>query len=490
MTITQKSFELSLLTFTLMGIVTSVRAEEGHVLLFSPPILTPLVSANLSIETNPTLANESASWNFNSFFVCGDPPHADNNLCLSLVANQENFDDSSRFLNANSLFANLQQNFDFQITSLDSFSLVLNFSPELIVQSSLAESLLNSQYQTEMGLKDNKKQVILDSLVTRISSKLSTKTLSRSLSSESFNEDKLEASISENALAIIFQNEQTNPEDLPPDRLRLSAPIVAQADALPATPEIENEPSEQSLNELRQELRIKPKVILSAQVYPPSLSAGIPSAFGANWGDTFVSVSGATPGKSRFNKTDGSMTLGFGLGDSYQLAGLTFAYNIGSIRKFGSNGTFDLQGSRVVHASRNNQVAIAAGWSSFAQYGSEIVIPSTVWGAVTSVSLLQPDDPINKLPLLLSVGLGGGYFSEYEGSTNAFGGIGLQVAPQLGVGVAWSGVGLNLGLSFVPVPTLPLTISATGGDLTNTSQGGSRFILSISYGYNFVPRGY
>ena len=87
-------------------------------------------------------------------------------------------------------------------------------------------------------------------------------------------------------------------------------------------------------------------------------------------------------------------------------------------------------------------------------------------------------------------GFGGGYFSEYEGSTNAFGGVGLQVAPQLGVGVAWSGVGLNLGLSFVPVPTLPLTISATGGDLTNTSQGGSRFILGISYGYNFVPRGY
>ncbi len=246
---------------------------------------------------------------------------------------------------------------------------------------------------------------------------------------------------------------------------------------------------EQTLEELRQELIIEPKVIVSNQTYSPSLSAGIPSAFGANWGDTFITFSGATAGKER-DKVDGSMTLGFGLGDSYKLAGLTLAYNIGSINNFGSNGTFDLQGSRVIYADQTNQVAAAIGWSSFAQYGTEDNIPSTVWGEVTSVTLLNPEDSVNKLPLLLSVGLGGGYFSGYEGETNAFGGIGLQVAPQLGLGLAWSGVGLNLSLSFVPVPTIPLTLTATGGDLTNTSEGGSRFILSLTYGYNFIPRGY
>ena len=248
-----------------------------------------------------------------------------------------------------------------------------------------------------------------------------------------------------------------------------------------------------SLEKFRQELKIQPKVVLSQQrqSYPPSLSAGIPSAFGANWGDTFISFSGATAGKER-NNVDGSISLGFGLGDSYKLAGLTFAYNIGSIRDFGSNGTFDLQGSRVVYADRTHQVAAAIGWSSFGQYGNgkEGTIPSTLWGEVTSVTLLNPEDSVNKLPLLLSVGIGGGYFSGYQGNTNAFGGIGLQVAPQLGLGLAWSGVGLNVGLSFIPVPTIPLTLTATGGDLTNTSEGGSRFILGVSYGYNFLPRNY
>jgi hypothetical protein len=60
----------------------------------------------------------------------------------------------------------------------------------------------------------------------------------------------------------------------------------------------------------------------------------------------------------------------------------------------------------------------------------------------------------------------------------------------LGVGLQWSGVGLNLGLSFVPVPTIPLTIVATGADLTDNSPGGTVFVLSVNYGFNFLPTSY
>ncbi len=262
--------------------------------------------------------------------------------------------------------------------------------------------------------------------------------------------------------------------------------LIAQNLTEQETPRDSSQPT---LEQLRQELKIQPKVILTEQTYPPSLSAGIPSAFGASWGDLFITASGATAGKER-SQVDGSVTLGVGLGDSYKLAGLTVAYNIGSIRNFGSNGTFDLQASRVIHAEPTNQVAAAIGWSAFGQYGTEGNIPSTVWGGLSSVILLNPEDAVNPLPLFLSVGVGGGYFSNYDGATNAFGGIGLQVLPQLGISAAWSGVGLNLSASFVPVPTIPLTINAIGGDLTNTSEGGSRFILNVTYGYNFIPRNY
>jgi hypothetical protein len=63
------------------------------------------------------------------------------------------------------------------------------------------------------------------------------------------------------------------------------------------------------------------------------------------------------------------------------------------------------------------------------------------------------------------------------------------------VGLGWSGVGLNLGASFVPIPTLPLTITLQGADLTNNSVGGTTFALSIGYGalsigygFNFLPK--
>jgi hypothetical protein len=245
---------------------------------------------------------------------------------------------------------------------------------------------------------------------------------------------------------------------------------------------------DESLEQMKQELKIDPLFAIAKRTYPPSLTFGIPSAFGANWGDFFIGASGATAGNRQPSEVDGSISTGFGIGDSDKLIGMTFTYNLGSIKDFGSNGTFDLQGHRNIYKDDITSVAIAAGWSAFGQYGNEIgATPSSVWGTVTSYSLLQPDNPVNKLPLLLSLGVGGGYYRQDPASTGVFGGIGLQVAPQLGVGLQWSGVGLNLGLSFVPVPTIPLTIVATGADLTNNSPGGTIFILSVNYGFNFLP---
>ena len=241
---------------------------------------------------------------------------------------------------------------------------------------------------------------------------------------------------------------------------------------------------------LRQDLRIAPLPLTNNEetVYTPTLGFGIPSAFGANWGNAYISASGATAGKARNGQIDGSITTGFGLGDSRNTIGLETSYNLGSIRNFGSNGTFDLKAHRVVYSQESNQVAIAAGWNAFAQYGNEGVRNSSVYGAVTSYSLLQPDDSFNKLPIALTLGVGGGDFRQGNASVGVFGGVGLQVHPQVGIGLAWSGVGLNAGVSYVPVPTIPLSIGLSGGDLTNNSVGGTVLVLNVSYGFNFLPK--
>jgi hypothetical protein len=241
-------------------------------------------------------------------------------------------------------------------------------------------------------------------------------------------------------------------------------------------------------DELRQQLKIPSLLVPKKQTYPPGLTFGTPSAFGANWGDLFIGASGATAGKARDGKVNGSISMGAGLGDSQRSLGLELTYNIGSIRKFGQNGTFDLKAHRIVYARGSTQVAAAVGWNSFAQYVTgERVTNSSVYGAVSAYSVLKPNDPVNTMPVALTIGAGGGQFSQTN-ATRVFGGLGVQVHPQVGVGMGWSGVGLNAGVSVVPVPTIPFTITAQGGDLTDQSLGGTVFVLSIGYGFNFLPR--
>lgn len=230
-----------------------------------------------------------------------------------------------------------------------------------------------------------------------------------------------------------------------------------------------------------------PKVIIFSSGYSPSLNFGIPSGFGAGWGDAFIGASAATAGKAR-SAVDGSISTGFGLGDPRNAVGLELSFNMGSVKNFGSNGTFDAKLHRVIYAEGANQVAVAAGWNSFAQYGTEGVIPSSVYGAVSTYSLLQAGDRFNEMPISFTFGVGGGNFRQGNASTGVFAGVGLQVHPQVGLGAAWSGIGINVGVSYLPIPTIPLTIGLTGGDLTNNSVGGTVLVLNVSYGFNFLPK--
>ena len=243
-------------------------------------------------------------------------------------------------------------------------------------------------------------------------------------------------------------------------------------------------------DKLRQDLLVDPlvKVIPPKRTYSPSLTFATPSAFGATWGDLFIGASAATTGKAR-TQPDGSISMGFGLGDARKLIGLELGYNIGSIKNFGYNGTFDLKANRIVYAKGNTQIAAAAGWKTFAQHVKlESVRPSGAYGVVTSYTLLKPNDTVNKMPISFSVGAGGGDFRTGNASTGVFAGVGVQVHPQIGVGMGWSGVGFNVGASFVPIPTIPLTVNAVVADLTDTSQGGTVFVLSVGYGFNFLPK--
>jgi len=288
---------------------------------------------------------------------------------------------------------------------------------------------------------------------------------------------------------IVTENQNS---ELSIDKTAKATPVSVPEQNQPQLIAQTGEGNPDDVNKIRQELLVEPLIKIkiapaTKPTYPPGLSFAAPSAFGANMGDAFLGTS-ATFFGTRDTGLDGSISAGFGLGNSQKLVGLEFGFNNGSIKDFGSNGTFDLKAHRIVYAKGSNQIGVAAGWKTFAQYGNEGIRPSSAYGVVTSYSLLKPNDSVNKMPISFSAGVGGGDFRQGNASTGVFGGVGVQVHPQVGVGLGWSGVGFNIGASIVPIPTLPLTITATGADLTDNSPGGTVFSLSVGYGFNFLPK--
>ncbi|MBD2187853.1 hypothetical protein [Pseudanabaena mucicola] len=246
---------------------------------------------------------------------------------------------------------------------------------------------------------------------------------------------------------------------------------------------------------LRNELLIRPideqnGNVSVQRLFTPSLNAGTPIAFGLQTGDVFVGLFGSTAGKLR-DTVDGSISLGAGLGDAREYLAVEGVYNINSIRRFASNGTFDLKVHRLLYEDFDKQVAAAVGWTNFANYGSDSGgTRSSVYGALSYSQFTDPLNLEDPKTLTATLGVGGGVYrkSTSNDGVGVFANLGYQFAPQWGASTAWSGQGLNFGLSFLPEPTVPLNVTLTYSDVTNNSDSGTQLILGITYGANYSRR--
>jgi hypothetical protein len=292
------------------------------------------------------------------------------------------------------------------------------------------------------------------------------------------------------ALALPSPQPLMSSEQITPRAVSPSPPVAVPRGADSPPVSAQASPTPDAGDQIRDELRIDPITMAATpqQTFPPSPNAGIPSGFGANWGDVFISAS--LSGADRLRpEADGSLSVGFGLGDSRRAVGVELAYNLQSVRQFGDNGGFDIKVHRQVYSSDETQVAAAVGLSNFVSYGPQAGgSPSSLYGVVTAAHLLQPENPVNPMPITGTLGLGGGYFSGSGNDVGVIAGVGLQVHPQFSVNTAWSGVGLNVGTSIVLTPTLPLTLNLLYGDIGNNTQAGSVAVVSVSYGFNVAPR--
>jgi len=261
------------------------------------------------------------------------------------------------------------------------------------------------------------------------------------------------------------------------------------------------------------------------RVFPGS-SLGVPTAYGAQWGDAWFG--GGLASANLFNpKADGSVAFGMGFGDAKKSVGLevfTGIFNLsGNNNDFGGSA---LNGGAVgfkLHRRLDDRgyFAAALGMENAIRWGTENVYGGdydTYFGVFTGRfdlnappnynesdlkqdPLLQEqaraiagqiyDGSYNYMPLVVSVGLGSGAFRSKgaldaaEQNVNVFATAGLSILPQVSLISTWTGSQLNMGTSITPFNHFPIVLNLGAGDVTGVYPQGTRFIMSLGYGIKF-----
>ncbi|MDB9371824.1 hypothetical protein [Nodularia sphaerocarpa] len=245
-------------------------------------------------------------------------------------------------------------------------------------------------------------------------------------------------------------------------------------------------------NKLRQELLIEPIVAPDKpRKSAPGSTAGTPSAYGASLGQAYIGGGLFFPLDQDKDRNDGSMSVGFGLGNPVDSVGLEVNIDITSV---GGGPSFDFGDSGGVgfklHRYLGDGSAVAVGWSNPIKWGDVTRAKDTIYGVFTKSFPLQPDNP-NDLRLTVSLGVGTGEFSSKgaleadENSLNFFGGLGLRVIPQASLVSSWTGNILNIGGSFAPFKDTQIVINAIITDVTSNFDTGLGLSVTAGYGFRF-----
>lgn len=230
----------------------------------------------------------------------------------------------------------------------------------------------------------------------------------------------------------------------------------------------------------------------------PSLGGGLPTGFVGGWGDYFISGSAGTPGNLRTGSPDGSINMGFGLGDPERLLGLELYWGIGSTKNLNANGSFGATLGRVLVNRSDLQVAVAGGVIDAYPYGSEPnPQPLNGFGALTMAVPLRPADPTFRQTLQFTMGAGGSSFAPIDSyfqttESGVFGALGVELSANTGFSVGISGRSTNVNLSWVPFRSLPIFVNLAAADVFDATPWGTIGVLTVGWGDNlqngFVTR--
>lgn len=231
--------------------------------------------------------------------------------------------------------------------------------------------------------------------------------------------------------------------------------------------------------------------ILTAPKGAPGSSIDNPSGFGANWGSVFFGVGGThVPSDERgpdSDSWDGSASVGFGYGDSSSVVGVEVVANIISLTDNGTDSDVgdDTSWSAKIHRMVTDTSSISVGWENFGGRGAAEEATINRYVAYSGFTALA-DDPMQPFVFSYTIGVGTERFNRGEDSSvGVFGSVALQLTRQLAVIVDANRNGTNVGLSMVPINSVPLTVSVSAFDVNEESSENTRYGASLGYSHTF-----
>jgi hypothetical protein len=231
----------------------------------------------------------------------------------------------------------------------------------------------------------------------------------------------------------------------------------------------------------------------------PGTSTATPLAFIPAMGDAFISggyqmhkrsMKQANGAWGADGKNDGSLSLGFGLGDASDVVGLeVVATTVSPFRVgLGRRSTISVQVAHLIDPT----FAVAVGVENAVLSGLEGEDGTQSFYGVASKVFRHPFAGASWLgAITVSGGLGNGRFRMVDdfnannGTVNAFGSLALLVHDQVSLVTDYTGQDLNVGVSVVPYKKIPLVITPALVDLTGTASRTARFVLGAGLGLHF-----
>jgi hypothetical protein len=217
----------------------------------------------------------------------------------------------------------------------------------------------------------------------------------------------------------------------------------------------------------------------------PGLTLNTPTAFGPGWGHVYAGVS--YQDRIRYSDWhDGILAAGAGFGNPARTVGLSATVSLlDTYTEFGKDRSLSLK----LHRHLPLRSAVAVGyeniWHTAGTDGGD-----SHYAVASTILLLRADPTAPFGSVVVSAGLGDDRFLAEEQfargkmGVNPFGSLALRLLRPVNGLVNWSGQDLNLGLSMVPHPVLPITITPALLDVTGRAGDGARFAVSAGIGYN------